>query len=130
MHTEIQEPPARGAQTSAPADGPIQLPPVDVRRKRPPVLSFLLRWETARRAFRVASLLLIDFAGLYAALITALMVKAVLRDGEWAWHASSVEARDMIAFAYLVTGLRVARSSIYGYRAERPGMQQIVSSLF
>ena len=73
---------------------------------------------------------LLDFAGLYAALITALMVKAVLRDGEWAWHASSVEARDMIAFAYLVTVLLFARSSMYGDRAERPGMPRIVSSLF
>ena len=30
---------------------------------------------------------------LFAAIFTALMVKAVLRDGDWAWHASSVEAQ-------------------------------------
>ena len=38
-------------------------PPVDVRRKRPPALSFLLRMETLRRASRVVSLLALDFAG-------------------------------------------------------------------
>src|SRR4051812_32683881 len=86
--------------------------------------------ETARRAFRIATPLVLDFAGIYAALITALMVKAVLRDGEWAWHASAVEAQSMVAFAYLVTVLLFARSSMYGDRAERPGMPRIVSSLF
>jgi exopolysaccharide biosynthesis polyprenyl glycosylphosphotransferase len=130
MHTEIQEPPSRSAPPRSGDADSIRLPPVDVRRKRPPVLSFLLKMETARRAFRVGSLLSLDFAGLYAALITALMVKAVLRDGEWAWHASSVEAREMIAFAYLVTVLLFARGSMYAARAERPGMPRIVSSLF
>jgi exopolysaccharide biosynthesis polyprenyl glycosylphosphotransferase len=130
MHTEIQDPPTRNVPARAAEDDPIRLPAVDVRRKRPAALSFLLRMETARRAARIASLLVLDFAGLYAALITALMVKAVLRDGQWAWHASSVEARDMIAFAYLVTVLLFARSSMYGDRAERPGMPRIVSSLF
>src|SRR4051794_6284179 len=130
MQTEIQEPPSRRAHPRAPDDDSIRLPLVDVRRKRPPVLSSLLKMETARRAFRVASLLVLDFAGLYAALITALMVKAVLRDGEWAWHASAVEAKTMVAFAYLVTVLLFARSSMYGARAERPGMPRIVSSLF
>ena len=36
------------------------LPPVDVRRKRPPALSFLLRMETLRKATRVISLLALD----------------------------------------------------------------------
>ena len=53
-----------------------------------------------RRVLRVFSLLALDFAGIYAALFTALMVKAVLRDGNWAWHASSVETRETLAFAY------------------------------
>ncbi len=65
----------------------------DVRRKRPPALSFVLRMETLRRALRVATLLAVDFAGLFAAIFTALMVKAVLRYGEWAWAASLDEAR-------------------------------------
>ena len=106
------------------------LPPVDVRRKRPPALSFLLRMETLRRAARVVSLLALDFAGLLAALIVALMVKAVLREHEWAWDASLHEARRTIAFAYLVTVLLFARSGLYAERAQRPGLARIVSSLF
>ena len=86
------------------------LPPVDVRRKRPPALSFLLRMETLRAASRVVSLLALDFAGLLSALVVALMVKAVLREGEWAWEESLHEARRTIAFAYLVTVLLFARS--------------------
>jgi len=109
---------------------PVALPPVDMRRKRPPLLSFLLRMETLRRAFRVVSLLALDFAALFGAIFIALMVKAVLRDGEWAWRASSIEAQDTIAFAYLVTVLLFARSSMYAERAQRPGLPRIVTSLF
>jgi exopolysaccharide biosynthesis polyprenyl glycosylphosphotransferase len=109
---------------------PVQLSTVDMRRKRPPVLAFLLRMETLRRALRVLVLLALDFAGLFAAIYVALMVKAVLRYGDWAWHASSVETRETIAFAYLVTVLLFARSGLYADRAQRPGLSRIVSSLF
>ena len=50
-------------------------------------------WRRCAGPSRVISLLALDFAALYAAIFTALMVKAVLRDGDWAWHASSVEAQ-------------------------------------
>ena len=126
--TRIPEPPP--TRSHAPARETVVLPPVDVRRKRPPALSFLLRMETLRRASRVISLLALDFAGLLAALIVALMVKAVLRDGDWAWDASLHEARDTIAFVYLVTVLLFARSGLYAERAQRPGLARIVSSLF
>ncbi len=106
------------------------LPSVDVRRKRPPALAFLLRMETLRRALRVGSLLALDFAGLFAAIWVALMVKAIVRDGEWALHASYVESRETVAFAYLLTVLLFARSGLYASRAERPGLARIVSSLF
>jgi exopolysaccharide biosynthesis polyprenyl glycosylphosphotransferase len=125
--TKIPEPPTR--PPSAARDR-VVLPPVDVRRKRPPALSFLLRMETLRRASRVISLLLLDFAGLVAALMVALMVKAVIREGVWAWQASYEEARHTVAFAYLVTALLFARSGLYAERAQRPGIARIVSSLF
>src|SRR6201991_4978652 len=86
--------------------------------------------ETLRRASRVISLLALDFIGLFGALWTALMVKAVVRDGVWAWHTSFTEARHTIAFAYLVTALLFARSGLYAERAARPGLSRIVSSLF
>ncbi len=125
--TKIPEPPTR---SSPAAREPVVLPPVDVRRKRPPALSFLLRMETLRRASRVISLLALDFAGLMAALMVALMVKAVVRDDDWAWRASYEEARHTVAFAYLVTALLFARSGLYAERAQRPGIARIVSSLF
>ena len=54
-------------------------------------------------------------------MIVALMVKAVLREGEWAWHTSLEEARNTIAFAYLVTVLLFARSGLYAERAAAAG---------
>jgi exopolysaccharide biosynthesis polyprenyl glycosylphosphotransferase len=109
---------------------PPSLPPVDIRRKRPPALSFLLRWATLRRLARVATLLTLDFAGVVAAIVTALMVKAVVRDGDWAWTETLNETWDTVPFAYLVTALLFARSGLYADRAVRPGLQRIVSSLF
>ena len=108
----------------------VGLPPTDIRRKRPPALSFLLRWDTLRRLSRVLSLLALDFAGVFAAIFTALMLKAVVQQGTWAWHDSFVEARQTVAFAYLVTALLFARSGLYAERAQRPGLPRIVSSLF
>ena len=90
----------------------LDLPLVDMRRKRPPALAFLLRMETLRQVLRVSSLLALDFAGLFAAICVALMVKAVVRYGDWAWAASLDETRDTIAFAYLVTVLLFARSGL------------------
>ena len=127
--TQTQDPPQRGVVDHGSIAAPA-LPPVDVRRKRPPLLSFLLRRETFRRGVRVVTLLALDFAALFAAIFTALMVKAVLRDGEWAWRASTIETQDTIAFAYLVTVLLFARSGMYAERAQRPGLPRIVTSLF
>jgi exopolysaccharide biosynthesis polyprenyl glycosylphosphotransferase len=109
---------------------PVELRPFDMRRKRPPALAFVLRMETLRRATRVVSLLALDFAGLYVAIYTALMVKAVLQSDDWAWQASADETQRTIAFAYLLTVLLFARSSLYSDRAQRPGLSRIVSSLF
>jgi exopolysaccharide biosynthesis polyprenyl glycosylphosphotransferase len=86
--------------------------------------------DTLRRFARVLSLLALDFAGVFAAIITALMVKAVVRDGSWAWEASFTEAKESVAFAYLVTALLFARSGLYAERSQRPGLPRIVSSLF
>ncbi len=109
---------------------PLVLPATDIRRKRPPALSFLLRLDTLRRLSRIVSLLALDFAGIFAAIFTALMVKHVLQDGDWAWRASFEETKQNVAFAYLVTALLFARSGLYAERAQRPGLPRIVSSLF
>jgi exopolysaccharide biosynthesis polyprenyl glycosylphosphotransferase len=104
-------------------------PERDMRRKRPPVLSFFLRAETARRAGRVLTLLALDFAGLSAAIFTALVLKAAVLS-EVSVHGAYEETRSILAFAYLLTALLFARSGLYATRAQRPGMTRIVASLF
>ena len=106
------------------------LTPVDVRRKRPPLLSFLLRAETLRNIVRVVTLLALDFAGVFLAIFTALMLKAYIRYDIFAWRLSFEETKSLVAFAYLVTALLFARSGVYAERAQRPGLPKIVTSLF
>jgi exopolysaccharide biosynthesis polyprenyl glycosylphosphotransferase len=105
------------------------LPPRDVRRKRPPVLSFVLRLETLRRVARVASLLAIDFVGVIGGLFTALLIKLALGHNfsvAAGWH----ETQQWIAFAYLVTVLMFARADLYADRPSRPGLAAIATALF
>jgi exopolysaccharide biosynthesis polyprenyl glycosylphosphotransferase len=113
-----------------PLPGPQE--PHDIRRKRPPALSFLLRMDTLRRLARVASLLALDFAGLFLAIFTALCIKA------WALGALDATALrealhqtdDLVSFAFLVCALLFARSGLYDGRDQRPGLTRIVASLF
>jgi exopolysaccharide biosynthesis polyprenyl glycosylphosphotransferase len=101
----------------------------DVRSKRLPALSFLLRWDTARRAFRVAVLLALDFAGVSLAIFTALALKAVAHDA-FSFSLVFDTTRQYVSFAYLVTVLLFARSSMYASRGERPGLARVLASLF
>jgi exopolysaccharide biosynthesis polyprenyl glycosylphosphotransferase len=108
---------------------PRSLPDRDVRSKRPPALSFLLRMDTLRRALRVVSLLALDLLGVSLAIFTALALKAVVLasfDLQSAYHGT----RDILAFAYLLTALLFARSGLYAERSQRPGLSRIVGSLF
>src|SRR4051794_6014145 len=77
----------------------LRLPRSDVRRKRPPALSFLLSRETVRPLGRIVSLLALDFAGVFLALYTALSIKAAARD---AFDAPAIftQTRHTVAFAY------------------------------
>jgi exopolysaccharide biosynthesis polyprenyl glycosylphosphotransferase len=118
---------AKNGAVNGPA--PLVLPERDVRRKRPPLLSFLLRLETLRRVARVASLLVIDYVGITAALYTGFAVKLALRgkfDGALAWR----ETKPVVAFAYLVTVLMFARVDLYADRPRRPGLAGIATALF
>src|SRR6266404_7940519 len=101
----------------------------DMRRKRPPALSFLLRMASARRLARVLSLLALDFAGVALAIFTALVVKEAVRGNvtpDNALHGTE----QFLPFAYLLTALLFARSGLYAARAMRPGLSRIVGSLF
>ena len=120
----------RDARTgSALAPGEFPLPERDVRSKRPPMLSFLLRMDTLRQAARVLSLLALDFVALFGAILTALCLKAAVRDA-WNFDVSFQQTNDYFPLVYLVTVLLFARSGLYTNRAERPGLARIVACLF
>ena len=108
---------------------PLPLPDRDVRRKRPPFLSFVLRWETLRKVTRVLSLLALDFIGVVAALFTALMVKLAVH-GELNASVAWQDIKHWIAFAYLMTVLAFARVDLYADRPRRPGLARIATALF
>jgi len=110
---------------------PAELPFVerDVRRKRPPALSFLLRMDTLRRAARALSLLALDFVALFLAILTALCLKAAARNA-LDFHVSFEQTKDYVTFAFLVMALLFAKSGLYSDRAVRPGLSSIVASLF
>src|SRR5436305_5142805 len=101
----------------------------DIRRKRPPALSFVLRMATLRRGARVVSLLALDFAGVALAIFTALALKEAVHGRVDPTKAvRGTEA--FVPFAYLLTALLFARSGLYAARALRPGLTRIVGSLF
>src|SRR5437588_4284907 len=112
-----------------PASAQLHPPSNDVRLKRPPAFSFLLRMETLRTLGRIGSLLALDFAGVFLAIFTALTIKAAVRNGFVA-HDVFAQTRHIVAFAYLVTALLFARSALYANRAQRPGLSRIVACLF
>src|SRR5665213_3545320 len=101
----------------------------DMRSKRPPAMSFLLRLATARRLARVLSLLALDFVGVALAIFTALALKAALL-GHVEPSSAFHETKRILAFAYLLTALLFARSGLYAERAQRPGLSRIVGALF
>src|SRR5262249_42873453 len=101
----------------------------DIRRKRPPAVSFLLRMATVRRVSRVLSLLALDFAGVALVIFTALVLKAAVL-GKVDITEALHETERILPFAYLLTALLFARSGLYAERAQRPGLSRIVGSLF
>jgi exopolysaccharide biosynthesis polyprenyl glycosylphosphotransferase len=107
----------------------MDLPDRDVRRKRSPLLSFLLRMDTARAGARVLGLLAIDFAAIFGAIFTALALKdAVL--GDLVWQEAYEQSRDLVAFTYLIQVLLFARSDLYARRSVRPGFTRVIAGLF
>jgi exopolysaccharide biosynthesis polyprenyl glycosylphosphotransferase len=101
----------------------------DIRSKRPPALSFLLRMSTLRRGARVLSLLALDFAGVAIAIFTALLLKEAVH-GQVEVAKSYHGTKEFLPFSYLLTALLFARSGLYAERALRPGLSRIVGSLF
>jgi exopolysaccharide biosynthesis polyprenyl glycosylphosphotransferase len=141
-HTEIPQADAResveaGAErvpTLRIANGmPLTLEPNEVRRDvraRQPRLTSALRQARAPQRFgRVASLLALDFASVFAAIFTALAVKELVR-GNFDLDRVSGQAWEYFPFVFLVTALVFALSGLYGSREERPGLAAITAGLF
>jgi exopolysaccharide biosynthesis polyprenyl glycosylphosphotransferase len=116
-------------QEAPPAPTAVDLPGHDVRRKKPPLLSFLLRMDTARALARVVSLLAVDLAGLFGAIFTALALKDIVL-GDFDARESYDQTRDLVAFVFLIAALLFARSDLYARRSVRPGLTRIVAGLF
>ena len=77
----------------------------DVRRKRPPLLAFLLRLDTLRKITRVSLLLTLDFFGVYMAILTALWLKAGLVSDDWQPRNQATATKEIFDFAFLLTVL-------------------------
>jgi exopolysaccharide biosynthesis polyprenyl glycosylphosphotransferase len=115
-------------QELQPAPG-VNLPNRDVRARRPFLLRALIQLRTLRAFGRVVVLGLLDAAGIFLAVWTALELKALLR-GKSNLDLSFNQAQDVAPLAILVTLLLFARSDLYADRAVRPGFTRVIASLF
>ncbi len=107
----------------------LPLPERDVRRKRAPLVTLVLRKETLRKVIRVVSLLAIDFGGVAAAIYIAIAIKLGVR-GQFGFGTAWSDTRTSLAFAYLLTVLMFARLDLYADRPRRPGLVKISAGLF
>jgi exopolysaccharide biosynthesis polyprenyl glycosylphosphotransferase len=106
----------------------VSLPARDIRARKAPVRSALIRYEALRRLTRVVILTALDVAGVFCAIWTALELKALL-NGKSDLALSFQQTKDVAPLAILVTLLLFARSGLYSDRAVRPGFTRIVASL-
>ncbi|GAC1316822.1 MAG: sugar transferase [Thermoleophilaceae bacterium] len=105
------------------------LPARDVRSRGAPMRTLLLRWEMMRRLIRILVLAVLDVAGIFFAIWTALELKALLH-GKSDLVLSYHQTEHVAPLACLVTLLLFARSDLYSDRALRPGFARIVASIF
>jgi exopolysaccharide biosynthesis polyprenyl glycosylphosphotransferase len=119
----------RGPQARNADSAPVTLPARDVRRKRPPLASVLMRRTTVRTVARTTLLLVLDLAAVCGALFTANALKLLFEHGlglTTAWRSTD----HFLAFAYLLTVLAFARLDLYADRPRRPGLVKITTGLF
>jgi exopolysaccharide biosynthesis polyprenyl glycosylphosphotransferase len=105
-----------------------ELPRRDVRARKSPMRSALIRFEAARKLVRVLTLAALDAAGVFLAVWTALELKALVY-GQSDLTLSFETAKDVGPLAILVTLLLFARSGLYSDRALRPGFTRVIASL-
>jgi exopolysaccharide biosynthesis polyprenyl glycosylphosphotransferase len=119
----------QGQETRQTRSGPMVLPTRDVRRKRPLMVSFLLRRATLRAFARTIVLLVVDLLAVWGGLFTATTVKLLFEHG-FTLDAAWTTTRHFLAFAYLLTVLAFARLDLYADRRRRPGFSKIATGLF
>jgi exopolysaccharide biosynthesis polyprenyl glycosylphosphotransferase len=119
----------QGQETRQTRSGPMVLPTRDVRRKRPLLVSFLLRRATLRAFARTIVLLVVDLLAVWGGLFTATTVKLLFEHG-FTLDAAWTTTRHFLAFAYLLTVLAFARLDLYADRRRRPGFSKIATGLF
>ncbi len=107
---------------------PVALPERDVRAGTP-LLGGVLKFDVARAVARVATLGFLDLAGLFLAIYTALLLKAVIRHSDQVGQMWD-QALDYLPLGGLVMLLLFARSGLYRERAQRPGLPRVIASLF
>ena len=107
----------------------VDLPSRDVRARKPPIRSLLLRWDTLRRLMRVVVLGTLDMAGVFLAIWTALELKLLILSSS-NLSMTFEQTTEVAPLAVLVTVLLFGRSGLYSDRALRPGFSRVVASLF
>jgi exopolysaccharide biosynthesis polyprenyl glycosylphosphotransferase len=101
----------------------------DIRARTPYFVFRVASRDSYRKLARVGSLLLLDLAGLFGAILSALAVKALVR-GEFTLSAVLEGTLDYLPFAFLITMLLFARAGLYGPRESRPGTARTIAVLF
>ncbi len=86
--------------------------------------------ETLRRFFRVSTLMIADFIGIFTAIYLALLIKEGVKNGNWAFETSLQTTQRYVWFAFLLMVLLFAKDNLYASRAARPGLPKIVSAMF
>jgi exopolysaccharide biosynthesis polyprenyl glycosylphosphotransferase len=107
---------------------PLALPERDVRAGKP-LLGGLLKFDLARAVTRIAVLAVLDLAGLFLAIYTALIVKTALRHPDQMGQMWD-QAWNYLPLGGLVMLLLFGRSGLYRERAQRPGLPRVIASLF
>jgi exopolysaccharide biosynthesis polyprenyl glycosylphosphotransferase len=101
----------------------------DVRSSRPRALATALRVAT-RRLVSIASLVLLDLAGVTLGLYTALVLRDLYYSG-WPplWGVLWRAETDWLPFLCLITVLIFSQAGLYKQREARAGMGRLVASL-
>jgi exopolysaccharide biosynthesis polyprenyl glycosylphosphotransferase len=99
----------------------------DIRSGRP--VALLRVPALVRRVVSIASLVILDLAGLTLGIYSALVLRAIYYDDELLWGTFWTAESEWLPFLTLVTLLVFWQAGLYAERERRSGMGRIVASL-